>query len=179
MRYAPRALLAGGLGLAVSFLVACGGGANLLTGGEASNLNSQLDAISTAVDSGQCGAAATAVAGFGNAVSNLHTRLSPTLRQNLLQGATTVGLLAARDCHTTTPATTTTTPTTTSTTTSSSTSSPSTTSSTSTPTTTPTTTTTTSATTTSTPGTTSTTGSGGAGLGGGSGGGNGNGGNGQ
>ena len=177
MRHAPRALLAGGLGFAVSFLVACGGGANLLTGGEASNLNSQLDAISSAVDSGQCGAAATAVAGFGNAVANLHVSLSPTLRRNLLQGATTVGQLAAADCHTTS-STTAKPPTTTST--STSTSTPTTTSSsTPTSTTTPPTTTTTSATTSSTPGTTSTTGSGGAGLGGGNGGGNGNGGNGQ
>lgn len=176
MRHAPRVLLAGGLGFAVSFLVACGGGAGLLTGGESSNLNSQLDAVASAVNSGQCGAAATAVSGFGNAIANLHASLSPTLRRNLVQGASTVSQLAAKDCHTISTTTTTTTPTTsTSSTTSSSPSSSSSSSSTTTTSAPPTSST--SATTTSTPGTTSTSGSGGAGLGGN--GGNGNGGNGQ
>jgi len=41
-----RAFLAGGLGFAVSFLVACGGGNGLLTSGQAGNLNSQLASIS-------------------------------------------------------------------------------------------------------------------------------------
>ncbi len=177
MRLAPRALLAGGLGFAVAFLVACGGGANLLTGGESSNLNSQLDAVSSAVDSGNCGAAATEISGFSNAVADLHATVSPTLRRNLLQGASTVAQLAAKDCHTTSSTTTSTAPLSTSST-SSSTTTPTTTSTSSSTTPTTPTTTSTSATTTSTPGTTSTSGSGGAGLGGG-GGGNGNGGNGQ
>jgi hypothetical protein len=177
MGYAPRALLAGGLGFAVSFLVACGGGANLLSGGEASNLNSRLDSISSAVDSGQCGAAANGVSGFGNDVANLHATVSPTLRRNLLQGISTVAKLAGHDCRTT--SSTTTSSTTTSSSTTSTTTSTSTSSSTSTTTSTPTSTTTSSATTTTGSGTTSTGGSGGAGLGGGAGGGNGNGGNGQ
>ncbi len=168
MRYAPRALFAGGLGFAVAFVVACGGGSHLLTGGEASNLNSQLDSVSSAVAAGQCGGAATAIAGFTNEISNLHAKVSPTLRRNLLQGASTVSQLAAHDCRTTS--------TTTSRTTSSTTSSTSTTTSTSTPTSTSTITSTptssSTATSTSSSGTTPTGGgSGGAGLGG-SGGGN-------
>lgn len=170
MRYAPRALLAGGLGFAVSCLVACGGGAGLLSGDQSSNLNNQLDAVSSAVDSGQCASATRAVVSFADAVTNLPATVSPTLRTNLLQGASTVGVLAQRDCQTTTshPTTnSTTTPSTTSTTTPSTTTRP-TTSSTTTPSST--TTTTTPATSSTTPGTTSTTPStGGGGLGGGGG----------
>jgi hypothetical protein len=175
MRHLPRALLAAGLGFAVSFLVACGGGAGLLSGNDSANLNSQLDSVSSAVAARNCPAAASALSRLGNQVDNLPGKVSPTLRANLAQGVATVSQLASRDCHrstttstastastsTTTPSTTTTTHSTTSTTTPST----STTTTTSTSTTTP-------ATTTTTPGTTSTTGgTGGAGLGGGGGGG--------
>ena len=178
MRFAPRALFAGGLGFAVSCLVACGGGTGLLSGNQSSNLNNQLDAVSSAVDSGQCASASQAVVSFADAVTKLPATVSPTLRTNLLQGASTVAALARRDCQastslstsssTTTPSTTTTTPsTTTHPTTSSTTTTPSSTS----------TTTTTPATSTTTPGTTSTTPStGGGGLGGGGGNGSGGGG---
>jgi hypothetical protein len=113
MRLVPRALLAGGLGLAVSFLVACGGGAGLLSSDQANNLNTQLDQVTAAVASGNCAAATSAVNAFTNEVVNLPGSLNPTLRQNLSQDATKLGQLAARDCH---KATTTTTPTTTNTT---------------------------------------------------------------
>jgi hypothetical protein len=182
MRYAPRALLAGGLGFAVSCLAACGGGAGLLSGSDSSNLNSQLDSVSAAVDGGHCGAASSAVATLGNSVRNLPAKVNPALRANLLQGVSTVAVLAQHDCRTTStnpatsPTTTTTTQSTTTTTTTPS----------STSTTPPSSTSTTPATSSTTPGTTSTSGgSGGAGLAGGgsggagSGGSNGNGGNGQ
>ena len=100
--------LAGGLGFAVSFLVACGGGANLLTGGESSNLNSQLDAVSSAVDAHNCGAADSAAASFGHAVANLPSTINTTLAANLDQGASTLANLTAKDCRTTSTATTTT-----------------------------------------------------------------------
>jgi hypothetical protein len=169
MGYAPRALLAGGLGFAVSFLVACGGGANLLSGNQSANLNGQLDDVSSAVDAGHCGGATRALASFSKSVGGLPPKVSPTLRANLVQGASTVGQLAQQDCRTTStsPSTssTTTAPTTTTTTTTPSTSS---TSTTSTSTTTPSTTSTTPATSTTPTGTTSTTqGTGGAGIGGG------------
>lgn len=168
--YAPRALLAAGLGFAVSFLVACGGGSNLLSGDESSSLNGKLDRLAAAVDAGQCGGAARAAASFANSVSNLPGTVSPTLRANLLQGASTVNDASQRDCRTTTTAPTTT-PSTTSTTPSSTTTTPSSTSTTTsstTTTTTPSSTTTTPATSTTTPGTTSTPTSttGGAGVGG-------------
>jgi hypothetical protein len=181
MRYAPRALLAGGVGFAVSLLAACGGGAGLLSGNQSLSLNSQLDSVSSAVNSGNCGTASQAVAAFAQTVTNLPVTVNPTLRTNLLQGASTVGALAQRDCRTsstsTSTSTTTTKPeTTTTTTTTPSTSTHTSTSTSTTTTTTPSTSTTTPATSTTTPGTTSTTGgTGGAGLGGG--GGNGGGGN--
>lgn len=174
MRYAPRALLAGGLGFAVSVLVACGGGAGLLSGGQSSTINAALDKVSSAVSAGDCGAAANAASSLTNVVASLPPTVNDTLTSNLDQGASTIAQLATKDCGTTTRTSTKTTPppTTTSTTTTSTTTSSSTTSSTATTPTTPTTTptTTTSATTTTPPGTTSTGTSGGAGVGGGGGG---------
>jgi hypothetical protein len=176
MHYAPQALLAGGLGFAVSFLVACGGGSGLLTADQANNLNSQLDQVSSALDAGQCDAAASAAAGLRNAVENLPASINSTLVSNLKQGASTVGDLATTECHSQTTKTTTTPTTSTSTTsttsTQSTTTTPSTTtSSSSTTTTAPPQTVTTTATTTTGSGTTSTAGgSGGAGLLGGGGG---------
>jgi hypothetical protein len=177
MRHAPRALLAGGLGFAVSFLVACGGGAGLLSGGQSSTLNAALDKVSSAVSARDCGAAASAAASLTNAVAGLPPTVNDTLTSNLDQGASTIAQLATKDCGTTTRTTTKPPPTTTttSTTTTSTTTSSSTTSSTSTTPTIPTTTvtTTTPATTTTPPGTTSTGTSGGAGVGGAGGGGSG------
>ena len=182
MGYAPRVLLAGGLGFAASFLVACGGGSGLLSSDQANTLNNQLDQAANAIGSGQCSAASAELTSFSSAVANLPPSVSPTLRNNLKQGASTVQQLAARDCHqisssTTTSTTTSTSPTSTPSTATTTTTTPTTTT---TSTTTPTVTTTPTATTTTAPGTTTTTpsASGGAGLGGGSGagrtGGNGN-----
>jgi hypothetical protein len=160
MRYAPRALLAGGLGFAVSFLVACGGGAGLLTGNQADNLNSQLAQVSAAVQSGQCGTATSAATAFSNEVANLPSSVSSTLIDNLRQGANTVGQLTATQCRS--QSTTTTTTPTTSTTTSSTATTTSITSS----STTPIQTNTTPATTSTGSGSTTSGGTGGAGLGG-------------
>src|SRR5438105_9467052 len=182
MRHAPRALLAGGLGFAASLLVACGGGGGLLTGGQSANLNSRLDSVAAAVDARHCSSASRAVVQFSNDVNDLPAGLNPTLRRNLLQGASTVGALALRECQATSSTSSTTSSTsTTSTTTTTTTPSTSSTTTGSTSTTTPSTSTT-PATSTTTPGTTTTNGgTGGAGLGGNSAGGgaSGNSGNGQ
>ena len=50
MRYAPRAILACGLGFAVSFVVACGGGSGLLSGDQSNALSGQAEQISSAVN---------------------------------------------------------------------------------------------------------------------------------
>jgi hypothetical protein len=170
MRYAPRAILAGGLGFAVSCVAACGGGAGLLTADQSIALSSQGNEIDSAVQSGNCGAAINASAALNHDIQNLPATVNPTLRTNLSQAAVTIAQLAAKDCRqhtaTTTSAPTTTFATTTPTTSSTSTTTP-TTSSTST-TTTSTSTTTTTATTPTNPGTSSTTTtSGGVGIGGG------------
>ncbi|HYB31398.1 MAG TPA: hypothetical protein VEF89_32715 [Solirubrobacteraceae bacterium] len=180
MRYAPRAILAGGLGFAASFVVACGGGSGLLSGDQSAALNSQADAVASAVQQGNCGAAVNASSVLNNDVLTLPVTINSTLRSNLAQAAGTIAQLAQRDCHQQT-ASTPSIPTTSSSTSTTSTSTPT---STSTSTTTPTTTTTSTTTTTTTSstattptntGTTSTT-TGGVGLGGGTttGGGNGN-----
>src|SRR5512142_1805615 len=114
MGYAPRALLAGGLGLAASFLVACGGSSGVLSGGQANDLNAQLDRVSQAVNAGQCGAAASAASSFGNAVENLPASVNQALVGNLRQGAQTISTLAQQDCRSSTTTTSTTSSTTTS-----------------------------------------------------------------
>ena len=165
MRYAPRAILAAALGFAASFVVACGGGAGLLSGDQSDALSGQADHVVSAVQNGNCGAAVNASAILNSDVQTLPVTVNPTLRRNLSQGASTIAELARKDCQhhttataapkttssTTTTTTTTTTPTTTTTT-------PTTTTSTST--------TSTSATTPTDTGSTSTT-TGGVGLGGG------------
>ena len=165
MGYAHRAVLAGGLGLAASILVACGGSSGLLSGGQAGNLNAQLDQVSQAVNAGQCAAAANAASAFSLAVQNLPGSVNAGLVNNLQQGAQTISVLAARDCRLQSTTTTTTSSSTTSssTTTTTSSSTPTTTSSTTSTTSTPTSST---ATSTTSSGTSTTSGSGGAGLGG-------------
>jgi uncharacterized protein YukE len=164
MGLGSRAFLAGGLGFAASFVVACGGGNGLLTSNDANNLQSRLDRLGQAVAAGHCGAAGNAAQQFSDQVARLPSNVSPTLVQNLDQGAQTVQQLAAKDCRTA----------------STSSSSSSTSSSTTTTSTTPTSTTTpstssssssssSSATTPSGPGTSSTATNGGTGLGGGGG----------
>jgi hypothetical protein len=156
MRYAPRAVLAGVLGFATSFVVACGGGAGLLSANQASTLNDQLNQISSDVQSRNCGETDGALGSLSNEVQGLPPSVSPTLRSNLAQGVATVEQLARTNCRqstttkTTTTASTTTTTTTTQTSTTNTSTSP--------------TSTTSTATTTTAPGTSST-GSGGAGVG--------------
>jgi len=185
MRYASRAVLAGALGFAAAFVVACGGGSGLLSGNQASSLNNQLDSVSSALASKNCGDVSSATSQLADDVVNLPSSINSTLRNNLTQGVSTIAQLAQKQCanvpsapitqtNTRTTTTTTTTQTHTATT-------PTTPTHTTTTPTTPTNTTTTPATT-STPSGTTSTGTGGAGVSqgsGNSGGGSGPGGNGN
>ena len=99
MGIGSRAFLAGGLGFAVSFVVACGGGNGLLTGDQADSLNRQLSSVSSAVQSGDCGAASSAARSLNNTVADLPSTVNTTLVQNLGQGAATVSVLAAKNCR--------------------------------------------------------------------------------
>ena len=166
MRYASRAVLAGALGFAAAFVVACGGGSGLLSGNQASSLNNRLDSVSSALASKNCGDVSNATSRLADEVVNLPSSINSTLRNNLTQGVSTIAQLARQQCANvpSTPTTqthTTTTPTITTQT--HTTTTPSTPTNTTT-TTTPTTTTTTPATT-STPSGTTSTGTGGAGVG--------------
>jgi hypothetical protein len=98
MGFGSRAFLAGGLGFAAAFVVACGGSNGLLSAAESSSLSSRLDAVSSAVSSGNCGAARDASAALNNAVADLPASVTTKLVQNLGQGAATVSQLASRDC---------------------------------------------------------------------------------
>jgi len=168
MRYARRALVAGGLGFVVSFIVACGGSGGLLSRDQAGTLNNRLNQVSLALSSGDCGAVSNATSGLSNAVADLPDSVNATLRANLTQGASTVESLATVHCQQTTTPTTPTTATSSTTTTS-----PHTTTETTPAATTPAPAVTTPATTPAGSGTTSTGSSGGAGLGAGGGGGTG------
>jgi hypothetical protein len=93
-----RAFLAGGLGFAAAFVVACGGSNDLLSGDQSSTLASQLDAVSAAVSSGNCAAANNAADRFTSAVGSLTSPVSSKLVQSLGDGAVKLKQLAARDC---------------------------------------------------------------------------------
>jgi hypothetical protein len=137
MRFANKAIVAGGLGFAVSALVGCGSTGGLLSAEQASNLNNQLEQVAVAVNNRQCGDVDTAVAALNRSVAGLGS-VNQTLVSNLEQGVQTVGQLADQNCRgifRTTP-TTTTTPTTPTTTTTKTT--PTTTTTNTTPTTAPT-----------------------------------------
>jgi hypothetical protein len=166
MRYASRAVLAGALGFAAAFVVACGGGSGLLSSNDASSLNNQLDAVSSALASKNCGDVSNATSQLADEVVNLPGSLNSTLRNNLTQGVSTIAQLARRQCANvpTTPTTTTPTNTETTTTQTHTNTTPTTPTNTTTTPTTPTNTTTTPATPTTPTGTT-TSGTGGAGLG--------------
>jgi hypothetical protein len=164
MRFAPRALVAGGLGFAVSLIAACGGGGSgLLSSAQASSLSSQIQQVRADLHSGDCNSATSSFQSVAQEIQNLPSSVNATLRANLSQGAATAQSLLQRQCGTTTTST--------STTRSATTTSPTTTAS--TPTQTQTTTTSTATTTTPAGTTTTGPGSGGAGLGGDNGSGNG------
>jgi hypothetical protein len=160
MRFLPRALVAGGVGFAVSCLAACGGGSGLLSPDQAASISSDANQLASAVAARDCGEARSANGRLGNDVANLPSTINRTVQANLSQAAQTVGSLALTQCaQPTTAATTAATATTTATTATT----PPPTTVTTTP---PTNTVTTSTATTSTPtGTTSTQPTGGGGLG--------------
>jgi hypothetical protein len=175
MRQGLRAVVAGGLGFAVSLVAACGSNTGLLSATTASSLTNQLQQVSSDIQRGDCAAAADQLASVTQNIQNLPSSVSSTLRSNLNQGLSKAQELIAAQCKpgaSTTPTTTTTATTPTATT--QTTTQPTTTHTTTTTTTPPTTTT--PATTTPNAGTTSTgPGSGGVAPGTSNGNGNGNG----
>jgi hypothetical protein len=103
MRPALRALVAGGLGFAVSLIAACGGGSHVLSADQASALSAQLDSLQRDVNAGDC-------AGVQSSLSQLSTEIAnvpnATARANLTEGFDTLQSQAAADCRASTPQTT-------------------------------------------------------------------------
>ncbi len=98
MRYVPRALLAGGLGLAAAFLTACGGSSGLLSTNENSALNGALNAASTDLLDGHCASAQKAIGSVETQVANLPGSINPTLVSDLSNGTQAVRSLAKQHC---------------------------------------------------------------------------------
>jgi hypothetical protein len=117
MGHGAKAFLAGSLGFAVAFVVACGSGNGLLSSDEASTLNAELGSVSSAVSAHDCAQATSAAQRFNTLVGDLPRNVSTTLIKNLGAGAVTVAALAQRDCHATSTHTTTSTTSTSTTTT--------------------------------------------------------------
>jgi hypothetical protein len=119
-----RLAVAGVLGAAAALLVACGAsGKNLIPVTDAGTLQSDFNAIASAVASGDCTGANQALAKAQADVSNLPRTVDPRLRARLQQGLSDLQQTAPVECKKnqtstqTTTTTTTTAPTTTTTTT--------------------------------------------------------------
>ena len=97
MGFANRAIVAAGLGFAVSALVGCGGSGSLLSSDQASRLSAQLEQASVDLSSSSCRSAANDINTFRSSVDGLSS-VNATLIRNLDQGAQTIQTLAAREC---------------------------------------------------------------------------------
>jgi hypothetical protein len=97
MGFANRAIVAAGLGFAVSALAGCGGNGSLLSGSQADRLSSRLELASQDLQAYKCRAAASDISGFRDAVDGLNS-VNATLIRNLDQGASKIAQLAASEC---------------------------------------------------------------------------------
>ncbi|MGH2843064.1 MAG: hypothetical protein ACRDKL_05690, partial [Solirubrobacteraceae bacterium] len=97
MGFVNRAIVAAGLGFAVSALVGCGASGSLLSHDQAGRLSSELASASQALNDDQCSRAQSAITAFDNSVNALDG-VDQTLVANLQQGAQTVASLAQVDC---------------------------------------------------------------------------------
>jgi hypothetical protein len=112
MGFVNRSFAAAGVGFAVAALAGCASSnGTLLSSGDANQLTSQLQRISTDLSNQDCQLAANHLADLHNEVSSL-TGINATLLSNLNQGVQTTESLAETECPTGAAATTTTTSTT-------------------------------------------------------------------
>jgi hypothetical protein len=93
-----RPLIAGLLGLAAAFLVACGDRNGLLSSSDANAIGRQLDSAQAALNSQSCARATAAANRAQQLIARLPARVDPRLRNRLNRGATRLVTLAARDC---------------------------------------------------------------------------------
>jgi hypothetical protein len=105
-----RLALAGALGLCLAFLVACGDRNGLIPQSRATQLEHQLDSVSSALDNRRCAGTAQAAIQGQNEAAGLPASVDPRLRRRLVDGFGRLARIAPRDCaqETTTTETTTT-----------------------------------------------------------------------
>jgi hypothetical protein len=103
MRSALRALVAGGLGFAVSLIAACGGGSHVLSADQANALRSQLDRLQSAINRGSCTGVQSGLSQLSVEISNVP---NSTARTNLTEGFETLQRQASTECQVSTPKTT-------------------------------------------------------------------------
>jgi TolA-binding protein len=104
MGFANRAIVAAGLGFAVSALVGCGGSGGLLSGAQANRLSTQLEQASQDLASSDCRSAEGDINTFRSSVNGLNS-VNATLIRNLDQGAQRIQTLAESECQVYTPPT--------------------------------------------------------------------------
>jgi hypothetical protein len=94
-------LLALLLGVAASVLVACGQDrSNLIPAGDAQALHSRLDAVKSALDSGDCTEISSLVADAKSEAAKLPASVDRRLRQRINEGIRTLESEAPRQCTT-------------------------------------------------------------------------------
>jgi hypothetical protein len=98
MRKLGRPLIAGLLGFAAAFLIACGDRNGLIPGSDADAIDSQLDSAQAALDSQSCAQATAAAQRAQLRIARLPASVDPKLRARLTEGANRLVTLAARDC---------------------------------------------------------------------------------
>ncbi len=99
MRMHPLALLTAlALGAATAFLVACGGGDNLIPSGDASSLESALDQVASEFHAGRCQAAEQAVSKLNGELVNLPDSVDAKLRSRLRSGVANLDERVRQTC---------------------------------------------------------------------------------
>jgi len=101
MGFANRAIVAAGLGFAVSALVGCGSsaGGSLLSAQQANQLSGQLQQARDALRDHDCNAASNAISDFQSSVDSMGS-VNQTLVSNLNQGAQEISNLISEQCQT-------------------------------------------------------------------------------
>jgi hypothetical protein len=86
------------LGGGSAFLVACGGGDNLIPSGDASSIENALSQVSSDFDSGRCSAAQDAVTKLHSALLNLPNSVDSKLRTRLREGVNNLDTRVRQTC---------------------------------------------------------------------------------
>jgi hypothetical protein len=95
-----RLLLAGTLGLATAFVIACGSsGRGLISSADAGPLKTDFDNVASAVSAGDCGATRTALDQARSDLNNLPPTVDPRVRDKLARGLANLDRNARGQCR--------------------------------------------------------------------------------